>query len=177
MIRSYRGAVPSIASSAFVEASAQIIGYVTIGEHSSVWFNAVIRGDVFPIRIGSYSNIQDGSILHVSRDTHACTVGDWVTVGHAVVLHGCMVGSHCLVGMHATVLDDVEIGEYSIVAAHSLVPMGMKIPPRSLVMGVPARLVRTIRDEDLERIDRHAKNYLEYKEIYLKEAAGSGPRA
>lgn len=169
MIRSYRGKTPAIAATAFIEASAQVIGDVVIGEHSSVWFNAVIRGDVYSIRIGSHTNIQDGCILHVTRETYACTVEDWVTVGHGVILHGCTVRSHCLIGMHATVLDDVEVGSHSIVAAHSLVPMGMKIPPGSLALGVPARLVRSLSDKEVEMIERHAKNYLEYKEIYLKE--------
>ncbi len=169
MLKSFQGTWPKISETAFVEESAQIIGDVHIGEHSSVWFNTVIRGDVCHIRIGNNSNVQDGSILHVTRDRYPVIIGDYVTLGHQVMAHGCRIGSHTLIGMSATLLDDCEIGEYCIVAAGSLVTEHMKVPPRSLVMGVPGKIKRPLMEEELDRIERHARNYVEYKNIYLRE--------
>jgi carbonic anhydrase/acetyltransferase-like protein (isoleucine patch superfamily) len=168
MIKPYKGTYPKIAGTAFVEESAQVIGDVVIGEHSSIWFYAVVRGDVNYIRIGSHSNVQDGCIIHVFKDKHPTIIGDYVTLGHGVIAHGCTIRSHCLIGMRATLLNGAEIGEGSIVAAAALVTEGMKVPPRSLVMGIPAKVVKTLAEEDLERIDQFAKNYLLYKEEYLK---------
>src|SRR5215471_12016282 len=166
MLRSYQGKYPQVAETAYIEESAQIIGDVTVGEHASVWFQAVVRGDIMPIRIGNYSNVQDGCILHVVKDKYPTLIEEWVTLGHGVIAHGCTIRSHCLIGMRATLLDDVEIGEGSIVAAAALVTAGTKVPPRSLVMGIPAKVVKTLTDADRTRIDQYAKNYLEYKEEY-----------
>lgn len=168
MLRSYKGVYPRVADSAYIEESAQVVGDVSVGEHSSIWFQAVVRGDVMPIRIGSFSNIQDGCILHVTKDRYSTVIEDWVTLGHGVIAHGCTIRSHCLIGMRATLLDDVEIGEGSIVAAAALVTAGTKVPPHSLVMGIPAKVVRTLSDADIEWIDQFAKNYLQYKEEYRK---------
>ncbi|HEY7545235.1 MAG TPA: gamma carbonic anhydrase family protein [Blastocatellia bacterium] len=170
MIRAYKGARPQIAATAFIEASAHIIGDVHIGEHSSVWFNCVIRGDVNPIRIGHSTNIQDGTVIHVTHDRFPTVIGNYVTVGHSVVLHGCTIKDRSLVGIGAIVLDNVVIGEESFIAAGSLVTPGTIIPPRSLVMGSPAKVRREVTEEEIARIDEHWKNYIEYKNNYLAEA-------
>ena len=171
MIRSYKGIEPKIAATAFIESSAQIIGDVNIGEHSSVWFNCVIRGDVFHIRIGDNTNVQDGTVIHVTNDLYPTIIGSFVTIGHGVVLHGCTVKDRSLIGVGAIVLDDAIIGEDSFIAAGSLVTPGTVIPPRSMVMGSPARVRREVTEEEIARIDRHWKNYVEYKNTYLSEAA------
>jgi len=169
MIRPYKGTWPKLGERVFVDASAQVIGDVELGDHASVWMNAVIRGDVHAIRIGAYSNVQDNCVVHVFKATHPTVVGDHVTVGHSVTLHGCTIGSHCLIGMGATILNDARIGEESIVAAGTLVPERMEVPPGSLVMGLPARVRRPVTDEEREGIRRYASNYFEYKESYLAE--------
>ena len=173
MILTLAGRTPRIASSVFVAASADVIGDVEVGENSSVWFQTVLRGDIEPIRIGANSNIQDGSILHTIEGSPV-VVGDWVTVGHRVVLHGCSVESHCLIGMGAVLLNNVRVGEGSIVAAGALVAENTVIPPRSLYLGVPAKLRRQLSDTDRGFIDMHAAHYLEYKENYLAEPARDG---
>jgi len=169
MIRPYRGVWPRLGEGVFVDVSAQVIGDVELGDHASVWMNAVIRGDVHAIRIGAYSNIQDNCVVHVFKEQYPTVVADHVTVGHSVTLHGCRVDSHCLIGMGATILNDAHIGEESIVAAGSLVPEGMEIPPRSLVMGLPARVRRAVTEPEREGIRRYANNYFDYKESYLAE--------
>jgi carbonic anhydrase/acetyltransferase-like protein (isoleucine patch superfamily) len=169
MIRSYKGMSPRLGPGVYVDPSAQVIGDVELGEHASVWMNAVVRGDVHSIRIGAHSNIQDNCVVHVYKALHPTEVGDYVTVGHSVTLHGCRVDSHCLIGMGATLLNGCHIGEGSIVAAGTLVPEGMKIPPRSMVMGLPAKVRRPITPEETEGILRYAQNYFEYKESYLAE--------
>lgn len=169
MIRSYRGITPQIASSVFVDESAQVIGDVTFGEDASVWFNVVIRGDVNYIRIGARTNIQDGSVLHVYKDLHPLLIGDNVTVGHGCVLHGCSIEDRCLISMGAVVLNGARIGAGSIIGAGAVVTENTVVPPRSLFLGVPANFFRHLTDEDLKMIDRYASNYLEYKNIYLAE--------
>lgn len=167
MIRPYRASFPRIHSTAFVDESAQIIGDVEIGEESSVWMNVVIRGDVNTIRIGNRTNIQDGTVVHVMRHTHATIIGDDVTVGHAAILHGCVIHDRCLIGMGALLLNGAEIGEDTIVAAGTLVPEGMKIPPRSLVMGRPAVRTRDLTDDDVATIKRYAEGYVAFRKDYL----------
>ncbi|MDA0692377.1 MAG: gamma carbonic anhydrase family protein [Nitrospinae bacterium] len=167
MIHPFKEKKPQIDASALVMESAQIIGDVIIGEESSVWFNAVIRGDVNHIRIGKYTNIQDGCVLHVARRTLPLLIGDEVTVGHNVVLHACTIGSQCLIGMGAIVMDGADIGEQSIVGAGSLVTPGTKIPPRSLVLGSPARVKRELTEEEIRGIRESAANYVGDIENYL----------
>jgi carbonic anhydrase/acetyltransferase-like protein (isoleucine patch superfamily) len=169
MIRDYCGHSPKIARSAFVAESADVIGEVEIAANSSIWFQTVLRGDIEPIRVGGHSNIQDGSVLHTIMGAPV-TVGDWVTVGHRVVLHGCTVESHCLIGMGAIVLNNARVGEGSIVAAGALVLENTVIPPHSLYLGVPAKFQRHLTDADRMFIDAHATHYLQYKENYLAEA-------
>jgi gamma-carbonic anhydrase len=167
MIHPFKEKKPQIDASALVMESAQIIGDVVIGEESSVWFNAVIRGDVNHIRIGKYTNIQDGCVLHVARRTLPLIIGDEVTVGHNVILHACTIGSQCLIGMGAIVMDGAEIGESSIIGAGSLVTPGTKIPPRSLVLGSPAGVKRELTEEEIRGIRESAANYVGDIENYL----------
>jgi len=170
MILSLAGHTPRIPASAFVAPSADVIGDVEIGENSSVWFQSVLRGDIEPIRVGANSNIQDGTIVH-TMVSWPVVVGDWVTVGHRAVLHGCTIEGHCLIGMGAVLLNNVRVGEGSIVAAGALVPEGMVIPPGSLYAGVPARLKRQLNEADRGFIDIHAAHYLQYKDSYLAALA------
>lgn len=172
MISSYQGAGPQIAPTAFVAEGAHIIGDVHVGEHSSVWFNCVLRGDCYYIRIGESSNIQDGTVVHVTQGRFPTLIGNRVTVGHSAVLHGCTVQDRCLVGIGAIVLDNVIIGEESFIAAGSLITPGTVIPPRSMVMGTPARVRRQVTDEEIKRIDEHWQHYVEYKNQYLAQKSG-----
>jgi len=166
MIHSYRGVTPKIHPAAWVETSAHVIGDVELAEDASVWFCAVVRGDVNPIRIGRGTNVQDGTIIHVNRNSFPAILGDFVTVGHAARLHGCHIASHCLVGIGAIVLDGAEIGEESVIAAGAVVPPGMKVPPRSMVMGAPARMRRPVDARDIELIHQSAQNYVALKNDY-----------
>ncbi|MGH7277225.1 MAG: gamma carbonic anhydrase family protein, partial [Candidatus Rokuibacteriota bacterium] len=168
MIHAHRSLTPRVRPSAFVEASAHVIGDVELAEDASVWFCSVLRGDVNEIRVGRGTNIQDGTVIHVNRQGHPTILEDFVTVGHAARLHGCHVASNCLVGIGAIVLDGVELGEWSLVAAGSLVAPGTKIPPRSLVMGAPARVRRQVDEADVDLIRRSAQNYIALKNDYLK---------
>ena len=174
MIRSFKNIEPKLGERVYVDLSAQVIGDVELGDHSSVWMNAVVRGDVNFIRIGPYSNVQDNCVVHVFEDLYPTLLADHVTVGHSVTLHGCRIDSWCLIGMGATILNDAHVGEESIVAAGALVPEGMVIPPRSLVMGVPGKVRRSITEGEREGLRRSANDYYEYKEIYLAEAAAAG---
>lgn len=172
MIRPYRGVFPRVHPTAFVDRSAQVIGDVEMGEESSAWMNVVIRGDVNWIRIGRRTNIQDGSIVHVMRDTHPTRLGDEVTVGHGVVLHGCRVADRCLIGMGAILLNGVEIGEESIVAAGTLLPEGTRIPPRSLVVGSPGKVRRALTTDDVASIAGYAARYVAYALEYRNGEEG-----
>jgi len=174
MIRPFRGVWPRIAETAFVEESAAVIGDVEIGEHSSIWFYAVVRGDVHFIRIGSYTNIQDGAVVHVTGGRFPALIGDRVTIGHRAIVHGCTVENDCLIGMGAILLDGVVIGARSLIAAGAVVREGTKVPPGSLVAGVPARIVRALTDEELRRIEKGWHSYGELKEHYLAKQVGSG---
>ena len=169
MIRSYKGVSPKIPGTCYVDDSAQVIGDVTLGENASIWMNAVVRGDVHYIRIGANSNIQDCSVLHGMLGQWPVEVGEWVTVGHNVTLHGCVVEDRCLVGMGVIVLNGARIGEGSILAAGTLIPEKVVIPPRSLVMGAPGKVRRQLDHSDQETILRYARNYLGYREQYLSE--------
>jgi carbonic anhydrase/acetyltransferase-like protein (isoleucine patch superfamily) len=169
MIRNYRGTAPRIAASAYIDASAQVIGDVVVGERSSIWCNTTLRGDVHFIRLGEETNVQDNCCLHVMTGEFPCILGDRVTVGHSVTLHGCVVENDCLIGIGAILLNGVRVGAGSIVAAGSLVTERTQIPPRSVVMGSPAKVRRAASDADFAMIRRHAENYVEYRHIYLEE--------
>jgi carbonic anhydrase/acetyltransferase-like protein (isoleucine patch superfamily) len=170
-IRPYRGKHPQIAASAYIDPAAVIIGDVVIGEDSSVWPCSVIRGDVHHIRIGARTNIQDGCVLHVMRDEWPLTLGDDVTIGHSVTLHGCTIESRCLIGMGAIILNGAHIGTGSIIAAGALIPERTMIPSGSLVMGQPGKVKRTLTEADQAGITDYAQRYVEYKNIYRKEVA------
>ena len=170
MIRPYKGVWPKLGERVYVDVSAQVIGDVELGDHASVWMNAVVRGDVHSIRIGPYSNIQDNCVVHVFKDQHPTVLADHVTVGHSVTLHGCRIDSYCLIGMGATILNDARIGEECIIGAGSLIPEGMVVPPRSLVLGLPGRVLRLVSEDERAGLRRYADNYYGYKETYLAES-------
>ena len=174
MIFPHKGIEPTVPDSCFIAPSADIIGDVHLGEDTSVWFQVVIRGDVNRVRIGKRTNIQDGSVLHVTRDRlpmlgAPLIIGDDVTVGHRVTLHGCTIKNRVLIGMGAVVLDHAEIGDDSIVAAGSVVTKEKKFPPRSLIQGVPARVIRKLTDEEVGMLLASASNYVEDTKLYNSE--------
>lgn len=167
MILPHRGRNPKIADSVWVAPSADIIGDVVIGEESSIWFQVVIRGDVHSIRIGNRTNIQDHSMLHCTRVTSPLNIGDDVTVGHQVTLHGCTLGNRILVGMGAVLLDDCVIGDDCIVGAGALVTKGTVVPPGSLVVGSPAKVARPLKPEELAFLKKSANNYVGDSREYM----------
>ena len=158
-----------IPASCYVDESAQIIGDVVLGEHTSVWMNAVLRGDVFAIRVGAYSNVQDCCVLHGMKQKYGVSLGEYVTVGHSVTLHGCTIEDRCLIGMGVVILNGARIGAGSIIAAGTLIPEQTVVEPGSLWMGSPGKFRRRLEGKDQEMILQYAKNYLGYKETYLKE--------
>jgi len=169
MIRSYKGVRPAVPASCFVDESAQLIGEVVLGEHASIWMNAVLRGDVHEIRIGAYSNVQDCSVLHGMKEQYGVYVGEYVTVGHSVTLHGCVIEDRCLIGMGCIVLNGARIGAGSILAAGTLIPEKTIVEPGPLWMGSPGKFKRKLEEKDQDTILRYAKNYLGYKDTYLAE--------
>jgi carbonic anhydrase/acetyltransferase-like protein (isoleucine patch superfamily) len=169
MIRPYNGKMPQFDDTVFIEDSAQVIGDVTIGSHSSIWFNTTVRGDVYHIRIGSQTNIQDNSVLHVTRAKYATVLEDYVTVGHSVTLHGCHIHSDNLIGIGSIILDNVVVESHCIIGAGALVTPGTRVVSRSLMMGVPARKVRDLTDEEVASIRQYAVRYVEYKDNYKKQ--------
>ncbi|MBU6153380.1 MAG: gamma carbonic anhydrase family protein [Bdellovibrionales bacterium] len=174
MILPHKGINPEIPESCFIAPSADIIGDVKMGEESSVWFQVVIRGDVNSIRIGSRTNVQDGAILHVTRDkppmkSAPLTIGDDVTIGHRVTLHGCTIKNRVLLGMGATVLDGAVIGDDSIVAAGALVTKDKVFPPRSLIQGAPAKVVRELTSDEVSMLTASALNYVGDTKLYNEE--------
>ena len=169
MIRPFRDIHPQIHRTAFVADSAQVIGDVHVGDQASIWFGTVARGDMFYIRIGDRSNIQDNCVVHTRTGSHPTILEDEVTVGHSVTLHGCYVEHGALVGIGSIVLDDARVGAQSLVAAGSLISPGTIIPPRSLVMGMPARVKRQLTDEEVVGLDAFWKNYVAYIPRYKSE--------
>ena len=165
MIYDFKGKTPNIEKAALVADSADIVGDVTVGEDSTIWFNVVLRGDIAPVVVGKGTNIQEGCVLHVDPDT-PCTVGDNVTIGHGAIIHGTKIGDRCLIGMGAILLSNSEIGEDSVVGAGALVKEGQIFPPRSIIVGAPAKKIKELTDADIERIGKIAKRYTEMgKEI------------
>lgn len=165
MLRPFRDTFPTVSPTAFIADSADVIGRVTIGDDSGIWFGAVLRGDVNQITIGNRSNIQDQSVVHVDR-THPAQIGDDVTIGHGAIVHGCTIGNGSLIGMGAIILDGAVIGENVLVGAGSLVPQGKVIPPRSLVMGSPAKIIRALTEEEVEQLMDSANRYVAYSKEY-----------
>jgi carbonic anhydrase/acetyltransferase-like protein (isoleucine patch superfamily) len=173
MIIPYQGRWPKVHETAFVAPSADVIGDVEIGAQSSIWFQAVVRGDVNWIRIGDRTNVQDGSVLHVTRRLSPLRVGDEVTVGHNVTLHGCVIGKGCLIGMGAVILDDAEIGENCMVGAGSLITRKTIVPAGQLVLGAPARVVRPLKPEELAYLKESAANYVNDSKNYIATVRGA----
>ncbi len=167
MIKAYKGVTPTIASTAFIEDTAVIVGDVVIEADSSVWFHSVVRGDVNYIRIGRRTNVQDLSLLHVTHDAYPLIIGDDVTIGHHVVLHGCTIQNRVLVGMGAVLMDGVVVGNDCLIGAGALVTEHTKIPPGSLVVGSPARVKRPLRDTELAWLKESAQNYVRYALDYM----------
>ena len=170
MIKSFQNKTPKIHETAFIAENAVIIGDVEIDENASIWYNCVLRGDVNFIRIGAKSNIQDGTIIHVSRGENFPTIiEEEVTVGHSATIHGCYIEKGSLIGIGATILDGARIGKNSLIAAGSLVTPNTKIPENSFVLGSPARVKRELSKEEIENIQHFWRNYVKQSEIYLNE--------
>ncbi|HVT45521.1 MAG TPA: gamma carbonic anhydrase family protein [Thermoanaerobaculia bacterium] len=174
IIRSYGGLTPRIGARVFIAENATVIGDVEIGDDASIWYGAVLRADIHAIRIGARTNVQDNCTIHVTAGTWPTILADEVTLGHGVIAHGCTVETHCLIGMGATILDGAVVGEETLVGAGALVTEGMKIPPRSLVLGVPGRVIRRLTPEEVERIQLNFRSYLEYKDAYLAARLEAG---
>ena len=172
MIYPHHGVSPILHPTVFVAPSADVIGEVLIGKQSSVWFQCVLRGDVNTITIGARTNIQDHTMIHVTRERSATTIGDDVTVGHRVMIHGCTIKDRCLIGMGAILLDDCVIGEDTIIGAGALVPQGKVIPPRSLVVGMPGKVVRELTDAEVAFLRKSADNYVKDAAEYMQAEIG-----
>ncbi|MFN8092848.1 MAG: gamma carbonic anhydrase family protein [Vicinamibacteria bacterium] len=171
MVRPYKTILPKLGERAWVDVSAQVVGDVELGADASVWMGSVVRGDVNRIRIGPRSNVQDACVLHVTAQ-HPTVLAEDVTVGHSVTLHGCTIERLCLIGIGAIVLNGAVVGEESIVAAGALVPEGMQVPPRSLVMGAPAKVKRPVTEEEREKLRWYSERYVGLKEDY-RQAEGA----
>jgi carbonic anhydrase/acetyltransferase-like protein (isoleucine patch superfamily) len=167
VLRAFGGVTPRIHPTAFIDDSAQVIGDVEIGDESSVWMCAVVRGDVNLIRIGRRSNVQDGAVVHAMTGTHQTSIGDNVTIGHAAVIHGCTIEQQCLIGMGAILLNGAHVGAGSIVAAGALLTENMKVPAKSLVMGSPAKVKRLLTQAEIAGIQQYADRYVGYRLDYL----------
>lgn len=165
MIHQFQGKIPHVLNNSFIASSADIIGNVFIGEHSSIWFGAVLRGDEDSLQIGNYSNIQDNSTVH-NDEGFPVVIGDYVTIGHNSIIHGCKISNNTLIGMGSTILNGAEIEEYTIIGAGSLVTMGKKIPSGVLCMGVPAKVIRDLTIEEKESIKKSAQHYVELSMKY-----------
>jgi carbonic anhydrase/acetyltransferase-like protein (isoleucine patch superfamily) len=166
----YADITPTLDPTVFVGQGSIIVGDVHIGRDSSVWFNVVIRGDVHQIRIGERTNIQDLAMLHVQFNVHPISIGNGVTIGHSAVLHGCTIEDHAQIGMNATVLNGAVVGAYSIVAAGAVVRENVVIPPRTLVAGVPAKIMREVTDEECLKLEQGAQNYVDYVKSYRENS-------
>ena len=169
ILKSVRGFTPEIGDKTFIAENAALIGDVKIGKNCSIWYNVTLRGDVMPIRIGNETNIQDGSVIHGTYQECGTTIHDRVTIGHLVMLHGCEIHRGCLIGMGSTIMDKAVIQEHSLVGAGSLVTEGSQFPPRSLILGRPAKFKRALTDEEVRDLEQSADNYLMYKMWYEKE--------
>jgi len=165
MIHNYKNSSPDTGKALFVAGTAELAGEVYVGEDASLWYNVSVRGDLAPVHIGKGTNIQDNSVLHVDRDG-PCRIGDNVTVGHGAIVHACTVGNTCLIGMGAIVLNGAEIGDESIVGAGALVTQNKKFPPRSLILGSPAKAARELTDEEVEAVRKNAEEYVKLAREY-----------
>lgn len=171
----FKEKTPVVSASAFVAPDAWIIGDTTVGDNVSIFFNAVLRGDIQSIKVGRGTNLQEHTLVHTSHGMSPALIGEDVTVGHRAIIHGCSIGDRCLIGMGATVLDNAEIGDECIIGAHTLIPKGMKIPPRSLVVGTPGKVARQLTDDEIKSLVTSAKGYQElgttYRELLVNPAS------
>src|SRR5213595_3337252 len=166
IVRGYEGKQPKIGERVFIADTAAVIGDVHLGDDCSIWYSSVVRGDVNSIRIGARTNIQDNCTLHVTVRTHPVTIAEEVTIGHGVIAHGCTIERGALIGMGSRVLDGAVVGELALVGAGALVGEGMRVPPRTLVVGVPARVKRELNADEIARLEESWKHYVELKEEY-----------
>ena len=176
VIRSFGGKRPQVGHHVFLAETCALIGDVVIGDESSIWYATVLRGDGYPIRIGARTNLQDGTLVHVTTGQFATLVGDDCTIGHGAIIHGCTIEDHCLIGMGATILDGARIGRGSLVGAGALITPGTDIPPDSLVLGAPGKVVRSIQPSEREQIEFGAAHYVELARRYLAADSGSSVR-
>jgi carbonic anhydrase/acetyltransferase-like protein (isoleucine patch superfamily) len=167
IVRSFDGKEPRVGARVFLAENVSLIGDVEIGDDASIWYGTVVRGDVNFIRIGARANVQDNCVIHVNHDDCPTTIGEEVTIGHAAIVHGCSIGRGALIGMGSRVLDGAVVGEQALVGAGALVPEGMHVPPRTLVVGVPARVKRPLTPEEIARLEQSWRNYVDYKDRYL----------
>lgn len=163
----YRDLYPKLHKSVFIASGAKIVGDVEIGENSSVWYNSVVRGDVHFVKIGSMTNVQDCSMLHVTNGKFPLIIGNKVTIGHSVTLHGCIIKDLCLIGMNATILDGAVVEGKAMVAAGSVIKPGFVVPSGKLAAGVPAKIIRELTEEELDEFEKSAQRYLEYTNITI----------
>jgi carbonic anhydrase/acetyltransferase-like protein (isoleucine patch superfamily) len=164
---------PRLGEGVYLARTAVVLGDVRLGDHSSIWYGAVARGDINRIEVGHHSNIQDNAVLHVADD-YPCEIGAWVTVGHSAVVHACQIGDECLIGMGATILDGAVVGEQSIIGANALVTQGTEIPPRSMVLGSPAKVMRPLKDEEVDGLKVWAQKYVDNATYCLKHNLNVG---
>ena len=169
MIKSFNKKIPHLGNNVYISDTASVIGEVTLADDVNIWFGSVLRGDMHYIRIGIRTNIQDNSVIHVTTSTSPTNIGSGVTVGHGAIIHGCTIENDCMIGMGATVMDDAVIGAGTLIGAGSLVPPNMQIPSKSLVMGVPGRVVRSVTEEEYAMIIDRPQEYIDLAKIYLAE--------
>ena len=171
MIKSFQDNVPRLGQNVYIAETATVIGDVTLGDNVNIWFGTVLRGDMHFIRVGSCSNIQDNVVVHVTTTVSPTHIGSGVTIGHGAIIHGCTIEEKCMIGMGAIVMDDVVIGTGSLVGAGALVPPNMQVPPKSLVVGVPGKVLREVTDEEYTMIIERPQEYIDLSAIYLSETS------
>ena len=169
MIKPYKEKIPQLGIDVYISDTASVIGDVTLGDEVNIWFGAVLRGDMHFIKVGSRSNIQDNSVVHVTTSVSPTRIGENVTVGHGAIIHGCTIEDNCMIGMGAVVMDDAVVGKGSLIGAGALVPPNIKIPPKSLVVGMPGKVVREVGDEEYQMIIDRPQEYIDLAARYLEE--------
>lgn len=169
IVRGYEGKNPRLGARLFVAENAAIVGDVEIGDDASIWYGTTVRGDVNFIRIGARTNVQDNCTIHVSHEAWSTVIAEEVTIGHGAIVHGCRIGRGALIGMGSRVLDGAVVGESALVGAGALVAEGMQVPPRTLVVGVPARVKRELTPDEVARLDQSWRHYVDIKDRYLKQ--------
>ena len=171
MIKQFENKQPQLGKYVYISESASVIGEVILGDEVNIWFGAVVRGDMHYIKIDSRSNVQDNAVVHVTTAVSPTNIGSGVTIGHGAIIHGCTIEDDCMIGMGATVMDDAVIGAGSLVGAGALVPPNMKVPPKSLVVGMPGKVVREVKNEEYEMIIDRPQEYIDLAAIYLRETS------